>query len=70
MKSRNLKISVIEGLLVYLLAQALMVYRTASMQKHRSNDTVIKIGQIENAMDRKQSVPKVNVKTVCVKLFS
>ena len=42
-----------------------MVYRTASVQKHRLFANVVKTFHIETPADRKQSVPKVSVMKCC-----
>ena len=68
--NKNFKSSDIEGLLVRPLAQALMVYRTASVQKHRSYANVVKTDQFYNPMNRKQSVPKIGVMKHCVNMSS
>ena len=53
----------IEGLLVRPIDQAMMVYRTASVQKHRTYANVVKPGHISTPGDRKQLVPTQCVKT-------
>ena len=58
----------IEGLLVRPLAQALMVYRTVSVQKHTSYASVVETGQINTPADRKQSVPETSVVKHCVNM--
>ena len=55
----------IEGLLVRPINQAMMVYRTASVQKHRTYANVVRSGHISTPGDRKQLVPTQGLKPDC-----